>query len=131
MGIQRWDWDDLSMISDSEGDFVRHSHYEAEVARLRAELGEVNEHFSRYREGAIEHATLIVTENNSLRAELAAKSKDAERYAFIRDADRSDALIPYDSLLMFAGQSLDEEIDCAIGTHKAWVRFQKAMGEQA
>ena len=40
--------------------------------------------------------------------------RDAERYRFIRDADRSDALISYDDLMTFAAGSLDEAIDAAM-----------------
>lgn len=50
-----------------------------------------------------------------LRAEPAAKSKDAARYQFIRDADRSDDVIGYEDILMYAGDSLDAAIDSAMG----------------
>lgn len=38
MGIQRWDYEDERMHPSSDGDYVRFAHYEAEVAKLRAEL---------------------------------------------------------------------------------------------
>lgn len=40
--------------------------------------------------------------------------RDAERYRFIRDADRSDPIISYDDLLMWAGKALDNAIDAAM-----------------
>lgn len=39
---------------------------------------------------------------------------DAARYRFIRDADRSDAFVDYETLLAYSGESLDEAIDAAI-----------------
>lgn len=57
-----------------------------------------------------------------LRAELerakptvtAAVEQDAARYRWLRDADRSDPVIPYDELLCYAGESLDAAIDAAM-----------------
>lgn len=40
--------------------------------------------------------------------------KDAERYRFIRNADRSDPHLPFQSLLAYACESLDEAIDDAM-----------------
>lgn len=36
--VARWDWDDLSMITDSEGDFIRFTDYEHMVGELTKEL---------------------------------------------------------------------------------------------
>lgn len=40
--------------------------------------------------------------------------KDAERYRFIRNAARSDPHLPFQSLLAYACESLDEAIDDAM-----------------
>lgn len=50
----------------------------------------------------------------SLLAELDAARKDAERYRFIRDADRSDRAISFQALLSLAMDSLDAAIDSAM-----------------
>lgn len=47
-----------------------------------------------------------------------AAEKDAERYRFIRDADRCDQLIPFDYILSYAGADLDEAINAAIAADK-------------
>ena len=39
---------------------------------------------------------------------------DAARYRFIRDADRSDAFVDYETPFSPSGESLDEAIDAAI-----------------
>ena len=40
--------------------------------------------------------------------------KDAERYRFIRNADRSDPHLPYQALMAYACESFDEAIDDAM-----------------
>ncbi len=40
--------------------------------------------------------------------------KDAARYRFLRDADRSEENCPYEQMLMYAMESLDEAIDAAM-----------------
>jgi hypothetical protein len=50
---------------------------------------------------------------DALRSKLAEAETDAERYRWLRDADRSDPAIPYESLICYALKSLDEAIDAA------------------
>lgn len=75
MGIQRWDWDYECVYSHPTGDYVLFTDHEQVVAELK-------ERIDAYHIGQIcdkeEIARQAVTIRN-LRAELAAKSKDAER----------------------------------------------------
>lgn len=48
-------------------------------------------------------------------AALQALSRDAERYRFIRDADKSDGLIP--ELGLYAMESLDDYVDAAMAEY--------------
>lgn len=48
----------------------------------------------------------------SARQQIEALRKDAERYRFIRDADRSDCITP--ELSLYAMKSLDEYVDAAM-----------------
>jgi hypothetical protein len=49
----------------------------------------------------------------------AATARDAARYRWLRDADQSDAALPYSELLLFAGKSLDAAIDAALSSTPA------------
>lgn len=85
MGIQRFDWDEFSMLTDSEGDYVRFAHYEAEVSSLRAELAAKSKDAARWDyartilavehiEAAYElcgHPAHVPSENESVRADQA------------------------------------------------------------
>lgn len=60
---------------------------------------------------------VIGTSNTMLRAlvaEVERLNKDAARYRFLRDADRSDPAIDYETLLSLAMESMDAAIDAAM-----------------
>lgn len=59
-----------------------------------------------------------------LHAENETLRKDAERYRFIRDADRSDCITP--ELALYAMESLDAYVDAAMDDEAA---IAKATGE--
>jgi len=85
----------------------------AELRRLRAELQSVLDDWnalvkasgSPTNGGAIGHV-------KALRAECDALQADAERYRFVRDADRSDCITR--ELSLYAMESLDEYVDAAM-----------------
>lgn len=56
----------------------------------------------------------LLADLERLRAELADSKQDAARYRFIRDADRSDEHLGFDSILCYAMESLDEAVDAAM-----------------
>ena len=80
------------------------------LAALRAE----NERLKAQKEHYIEQWSEVCNENQRLLNELEKDKKDAARYRFMRDADRSDENCPYEQMLMYAMESLDEAIDAAM-----------------
>jgi len=81
-----------------------------EIARLTAELADekaVNEHQRSELQDRLQ-------KQRAAEAELEEARKDAERYRFIRDADRSDALLPLSAIVAFAGADLDLAVDDAM-----------------
>lgn len=63
------------------------------------------------------HDKVIGTSNTMLRAlvaEVERLNKDAARYRFLRDADRSDPAIDYETLLSLSMESMDAAIDAAM-----------------
>ena len=54
----------------------------------------------------------VLAEVKRLRAENEALKRDAERYRFIRDADRSDCITP--EIGLYAMESLDGYVDAAM-----------------
>lgn len=68
-------------------------------------------------EGASDIAALL----DEVAAALAAQAvpsdveRDAERYRWLRDANKSDAALPYDELIALSMDSLDAAIDEEIG----------------
>ncbi|WP_414497687.1 hypothetical protein [Stenotrophomonas maltophilia] len=75
-----------------------------EIARLRAEL-----------QNAAKAALDAVALSCAKEREADALRVDAERYRFIRDADRSDEKLGYDQILTYSQETLDEAIDAAMG----------------
>lgn len=70
-------------------------------------------------------AEKCAAELRRLYAENEALRKDAERYRFIRDADRSDCITP--ELALYAMESLDEYVDAAMDDEAA---IAKTEGQQ-
>lgn len=111
MGIQRWDIIAVGentdeMLSVDEGDYVLFTDHEQVVA----ELTKLADGLSN----ALQDASLELVR---LRAELAEKSKDAERYAWLReragqDDDFVEIFIDNES---YAPGHLDAQIDSAMG----------------
>lgn len=59
-------------------------------------------------------ASLGLTRGDNLHDHVFALRKDAERYRFIRDADRSDGVLDSEDLILYAMESLDDVIDEAM-----------------
>ena len=84
------------------------------LARAAAELasrptqGQIDAAVSRWDHWRARH--------DAVAAELAAMRRDAERYRFIRDADKSDDLIP--EVGLYAMESLDSYIDAAMAAQE-------------
>lgn len=90
MGIQRWTETacvqkgaefSQEMRPFDKGMYVLFTDHEQVVAELEAKLSAGG----GIAGAAMEQITKLATERDALRAELAAKSKDAERYAWVRE----------------------------------------------
>lgn len=68
----------------------------------------------QYWDAAPELAKRLGNAEDAAKAELEAMRKDAERYRFIRDADRSNDLIP--EIGLYAMESLDDYVDAAMAS---------------
>lgn len=68
-------------------------------------------------------AEKCAAELRRLYAENEALRKDAERYRFIRDADRSDCITP--ELALYAMESLDEYVDAAMDDEAAIAKVEE------
>lgn len=118
MGIQRWDMDGLVEYSERTGDVIG-----ADVRHYEMEKGSYvlfADHEAILEQVGLLWAHKLVERDNEidrLRAELAAKSKDAERYAWLReragqDDDFVEIFIDNES---YAPGHLDAQIDSAMG----------------
>lgn len=110
MGIQRWDIDTerVRMDMSSEGIFVLLSDHRRVVAELTKAHQDNLDSWLHQRE-----------EIAFLRAELAAKSKDAARYAWLREKGRFNGFsVEHDTpawVRTYSETSLDAAIDSAMG----------------
>lgn len=94
----------MVQVAKFEDAYLKVSDHEAEIARLRAEL-----------QNAAKAALDAVALSCEKEREADALRVDAERYRFIRDADRSDEKLGYDQILTYSQETLDEAIDAAMG----------------
>lgn len=110
MGIQRWGKDgvDYRLVKSDEGNFVMFTDHEQVVAELTKAHQDNLDSWLHQRE-----------EIAFLRAELAAKSKDAERYRWLRENGRDRGFsVEQDKgawVHTHAEKSLDKAIDSAMG----------------
>lgn len=102
MGIQRWGYDGcMSVVPCPDGEYVALTDHERVVAELEQQVI------------VAEQVTVEQDrEITRLRAELAAKSKDAARYRYIRDCTSADAV---DLVTDWSDLELDQAIDSKMG----------------
>lgn len=107
MGIDRWKhWSaDGSILASDGGEYVRFVDHERHVTELQA-------HFDECQSAGNDMIEQHEAEITRLRAELAAKSKDATRYAWLRDGSNPEA---GDFVGAYTDACLDAVIDRNMG----------------
>jgi hypothetical protein len=98
------------MDPEDDGKYVLYTDYEASERHKNQALSDWEAAQSLYLEAQQRIA--------ALEQQVAELGRDAGRYRFVRNADRSDKYLPWEQLISYSMKSLDEAIDAAMAQEK-------------